>query len=105
MPSRAQLKDTGGSQCGLLEISLQEGGVGVRFSGISLWKMLRVPRKRSHAEKGEKRGLLCWHWPSERGPTGGGRAWWGSVPLGWLGNGLDASAPTMGSFSLLTPCP
>lgn len=61
-----------------------------------------VPRKCSHAEKREKRALLCWHWPSERGPTEGSRAWWVSVPLGWLGNGLDASALTMGPLSAHT---
>lgn len=63
-----------------------------------------VTRKCSHAEKREKRALLCWHWLSERGPTEGSRAWWVSVPLGWLRNGLDASALTMGPVSLLTHC-
>lgn len=30
-----------------------------------------VPRKGGHAEKREKKALLCRHYPSERGPTEG----------------------------------
>lgn len=68
-----------------------ESGCRSGFFWYFTLKNVDEPRKCNHAEKREKRGLFCWHWPSERGPTEGSRAWLGSVPLGWLGNGLDAS--------------
>lgn len=89
VPSRAQLKDTGASHCGLLEISPQKGGVGVGFSGISLCKMFmcqgnvamlkRGRRGHCSAGIGHQRGA-----PQRKAGPGGCLCLWGGWGMGWM---------------------